>query len=67
METLRLAPLSLPQLPHTSYTNPVWSSDSCCYYVHAEQGDADEHTLMASLTGDIRVLDIQGVVLQWIK
>lgn len=68
MDTLGIAPLQLKQLPDSSYVNPVWSSDSCCYYVGVEQDNIYQYTVVADLAGNIlRTLDIQGAVLQWIK
>lgn len=68
MDTLSVAPLQLQQFPNASYTNPVWSNDNCCYYIHVEQEGFYQHTLIADLTGNImRNLDIQGTVVQWVK
>lgn len=68
MENLSITPLQLKQLPDASLVNPVWSSDSCCYYVRVEQDNIYQYTVMADLAGNIlRTLDIQGTVLQWIK
>ncbi|GJQ53310.1 MAG: hypothetical protein HKUEN02_21570 [Anaerolineaceae bacterium] len=65
---LSVAPLQLQQLPNASYTNPVWSNDNCCYYIHVEQDGFYQHTLLADLTGNVILnLDIQGTVLQWVK
>lgn len=68
MDTLSVAPLLLQELPNASYTNPVWSNDNCCYYIHVEQDGFYQHTLIADLTGNVMLnLDIQGAVLQWVK
>lgn len=68
METLSMTPLPLKQLPDVSLVNPVWSSDSCCYYVRVEQDNIYQYTVIADLDGNIlRTLDIQGAVLQWIQ
>jgi len=68
MDTLSLVPLLLQELPNASYTNPVWSNDNCCYYIHVEQDGFYQHTLIADLTGNVILnLDIQGTVLQWVK
>lgn len=68
MDTLSVVPLQLQQLPNASYTNPVWSNDNCCYYIHVEQDGFHQHTLIADLTGNVMLnLDIQGTVLQWVK
>lgn len=65
---LSVVPLQLQQLPNASYTNPVWSNDNCCYYIHVEQDGFYQHTLLADLTGNVILnLDIQGTVLQWVK
>lgn len=68
MDTLSMRPLELQQLPNESYTNPVWSGDGCCYYIHVEQDGLYQHTLLVDLTGNVMLnLEIQGTVLQWIK
>jgi dipeptidyl aminopeptidase/acylaminoacyl peptidase len=65
---LQLQQLPIQQLPNASYTNPVWSSDNCCYYIHVEQDGFYQHTLLADLTGNVILnLDIQGTILQWVK
>lgn len=65
---LSVVPLQLQQLPNASYTNPVWSNNNCCYYIHVEQDGFYQHTLLADLTGNVILnLDIQGTVLQWVK
>jgi hypothetical protein len=65
---ISVVPLQLQQLPNASYTNPVWSSDNCCYYIHVEQDGFYQHTLLADLTGNVILnLDIQGTILQWVK
>ncbi len=68
MDAPKVVQLQLQQLSNVSYTNPVWSSDNCCYYIHVEQDDLYQHTVIADLTGNIMLtLDIQGTVLQWVK
>lgn len=53
---------------NASLTNPVWSGDSCCFYVHVEQDNLPEHTAIANLTGNImRAVNIQGFVIQWVR
>lgn len=68
INTLNVVPLSLQQLPNASYTNPVWSNDTCCLYVYVEPEGLYPHTVIADSAGNIILtLDIQGTVFQWVK
>jgi Tol biopolymer transport system component len=61
--------VQLTQIPNASITNPVWSNDNCCYYVHVEQDKlyAENTAIVDSMGNIVLVLDIQGSVIQWVK
>lgn len=60
--------LSQP-MPKASITTPVWTNDSCCFYVHVEQQDnLPAQTKIFDLDGNtIASLDSQGAVIQWLQ
>jgi len=66
--TSEIGQIQLRQAPNASLTTPVWGNENCCYYIHVEQDDFSQYTVIADLTGNVRQLvDIQGSVIQWIK
>ncbi|GAB4415575.1 MAG: hypothetical protein Kow002_00740 [Anaerolineales bacterium] len=66
METGNLFQIQLTL--NASLTNPVWSNDNCCFYVHAEQNDHDQYTVIANLKGSIiETLSFPGYVIQWVE
>lgn len=67
IEDNEIIPLELDGWPNASYTDPVWSDEACCYYVHVQQANS-QRTLLVDLSGKVLLsLEIEGIVFQFIS